>query len=48
LKLAEGKKIVRSILGAARAPGKYWLKWDGTDNGGKSVASFGYHKIAGK
>jgi FAD:protein FMN transferase len=35
--MAEGREIARSISGATRPPGKYSLKWNGTDNEGKPV-----------
>jgi thiamine biosynthesis lipoprotein ApbE len=35
--MAEGNDIAASVASATRPPGKYTLKWDGKDNGGKPV-----------
>jgi thiamine biosynthesis lipoprotein ApbE len=35
--MAEGNQITASVASATRPPGKYTLKWDGKDNGGKPV-----------
>jgi thiamine biosynthesis lipoprotein len=40
--MAEGKDITRSVSSATRPPGKYTLKWDGKDNGGKTVKAGKY------
>ena len=40
--MAEGNDITPSISSATRPPGKYSLKWDGKDNGGKPVKAGKY------
>lgn len=40
--LAEGSDITTSVSSATRSPGKYTLKWDGKDNGGKPVKAGKY------
>ena len=40
--LAEGSDITTSVSSATRSPGKYTLKWDGKDNGGKLVKAGKY------
>jgi FAD:protein FMN transferase len=39
---AEGKDITGTVASATRPPGKYTLKWDGTDNQGKPVKAGKY------
>ena len=40
--MAEGTQITESVSSATRAPGKYTLKWDGTDGSGRPVSSGKY------
>ncbi len=40
--MAEGSEIIPSVSSATRPPGKYTLKWDGKDNGGKPVKAGKY------
>lgn len=40
--MAEGSDITQSVSSATRSPGKYNLKWDGKDNGGKLVKAGKY------
>lgn len=40
--LADGTEIARTVSSATRSPGKYTLKWDGKDDGGKPVKAGKY------
>lgn len=40
--MAEGTQIVASVSSATRGPGKYTVKWDGKDAGGRAVAQGKY------